>query len=199
MSVPVTVEDVNHYFGEGEARKRVLDGVSCEIRAGEIVILTGPSGSGKTTLLTLIGALRSAQEGSVEVLGHQLRGASTQTLTEVRKGIGYIFQLHNLLDCLTTTQNVEMALQLQDIPRVERRERANAMLASVGLAEKVDEDPSRMSGGQKQRVAIARALVNEPQLILADEPTASLDKKSGRDVVELMQHLARERVSASFS
>ena len=193
MSVPVTVEDVNHYFGEGEARKRVLDGVSCEIRAGEIVILTGPSGSGKTTLLTLIGALRSAQEGSVEVLGHQLRGASTQTLTEVRKGIGYIFQLHNLLDCLTTTQNVEMALQLQNIPRVERRERANTMLGSVGLGEKIDEDPSRMSGGQKQRVAIARALVNEPQLILADEPTASLDKKSGRDVVELMQHLAREK------
>ena len=112
MSAPVLIDSVSHYFGTGDMRKRVLDSVSCEIRGGEIVILTGPSGSGKTTLLTLIGALRSAQEGSVRVLGNELLGAGTNTLTEVRREIGYIFQLHNLLDCLTTTQNVEMSLQL---------------------------------------------------------------------------------------
>ena len=114
MSAPVLIENVNHYFGTGDMRKQVLSEVSCEIRGGEIVILTGPSGSGKTTLLTLIGALRSAQEGSVRVLGHELLGANPKTLTEVRREIGYIFQLHNLLDCLTTTQNVEMSLQLDE-------------------------------------------------------------------------------------
>jgi putative ABC transport system ATP-binding protein len=194
MTTAVKIENVNHYFGAGDARKQVLRDISCEIEAGEIVILTGPSGSGKTTLLTLIGALRSAQEGSVSVLGKELRGADTRTLTGVRRDIGYIFQLHNLLGCLSTTQNVEMSLQLHGgISGRERRSRALASLDAVGLADKVDEDPGRMSGGQKQRVAIARALVSEPRLILADEPTASLDKKSGRDVVDLMRRLAKEK------
>ncbi len=194
MTAAVKIADVNHYFGAGEMRKQVLTGISCEIEEGEIVILTGPSGSGKTTLLTLIGALRSAQEGSVSVFGRELRGADTRTLTEVRRDIGYIFQLHNLLGCLSTTQNVEMSLQLHGgLSGRERRKRALAALEAVGLADKVDEDPGRMSGGQKQRVAIARALVSEPKLILADEPTASLDKKSGRDVVDLMRRLAKEK------
>jgi putative ABC transport system ATP-binding protein len=191
--IPVRIEKVNYAFGDGETRKQVLSDISVEIRAGEIVILTGPSGSGKTTLLTLIGALRSAQDGGVKVLGKELRGASSRTLTHVRREIGYIFQLHNLLDCLTTTQNVQMALQLRSgLSRREMREKAVAMLESVGLGDYVDQPPRRLSGGQKQRVAIARALVREPRLILADEPTASLDKKSGRDVVELMQRLAKE-------
>ena len=194
MSAPVLIENVNHYFGTGEVRKQVLSGVSCEIRGGEIVILTGPSGSGKTTLLTLIGALRSAQEGSVRVLGHELLGASTKTLTGVRREIGYIFQSHNLLDCLTTTQNVEMSLQLdRTLSAGEMRKTAREMLEAVGLSDKIDEDPTRLSGGQKQRVAIARALARRPQLILADEPTASLDKKSGRDVVNLMHDLAKQQ------
>ena len=193
MSAPVIVEGVSHYFGTGELRKQVLNNVTCGVEAGEIMILTGPSGSGKTTLLTLIGALRSAQEGSVQVLGNELLGGSKKTLTRVRREIGYIFQLHNLLDFLSTTQNVEMGLQLHpDVSKAERRERANRMLESVGLGDKVDSDPARLSGGQKQRVAIARALVTQPRLILADEPTASLDKNAGRDVVELMQGLARE-------
>jgi putative ABC transport system ATP-binding protein len=194
MTAAVKISKVNHHFGAGEMRKQVLTGISCEIEAGEIVILTGPSGSGKTTLLTLIGALRSAQEGSVSVFGRELRGADTRTLTEVRRDIGYIFQLHNLLGCLSTTQNVEMSLQLHGgLSGRERRKRALAALEAVGLGDKVDEDPGRMSGGQKQRVAIARALVSEPKLILADEPTASLDKKSGRDVVDLMRRLAKEK------
>jgi putative ABC transport system ATP-binding protein len=194
MTAPVLIDSVSHYFGTGDMRKRVLDSVSCEIRGGEIVILTGPAGSGKTTLLTLIGALRSAQEGSVRVLGNELLGATSNTLTEVRRDIGYIFQLHNLLDCLTTTQNVEMSLQLdKSLSRKQTRETALEMLGAVGLADKVDTDPSRMSGGQKQRVAIARALARRPKLILADEPTASLDKKSGRDVVSLMHDLAKKQ------
>ncbi len=194
MTAPIKIANVNHYFGVGEMRKQVLSDVSCGIEPGEIVILTGPSGSGKTTLLTLIGALRSAQEGSVSVFGRELRGANPRTLTEVRRDIGYIFQLHNLLGCLSTTQNVEMSLQLQrDLSGRERRKRALAALEAVGLGDKADEDPGRMSGGQKQWVAIARALVSEPKLILADEPTASLDKKSGRDAVDLMRRLAKEK------
>jgi putative ABC transport system ATP-binding protein len=158
------------------------------------VIVTGPSGSGKTTLLTLIGALRSTQEGSLRVLGQELLGAEARTLESVRKQIGYIFQAHNLLDALTATQNVEMGLLLH--PHRSRREvraQARAMLESVGLADRMDHYTSELSGGQRQRVAIARALVSRPRIVLADEPTASLDKKSGREVVELMRSLAREQ------
>ena len=190
----IVVEHVNHSFGSGSLRKQILFDVSTEIRSGEIVILTGPSGSGKTTLLTLVGALRSAQEGSLRVLGQELRGASQQTLQGVRKQIGYIFQAHNLLPALSARQNVDMSLQL-DSSRVDGAEggRASAMLESVGLGERIDHYPEQLSGGQRQRVAIARALVSRPRIILADEPTASLDKQSGREVVELMQRLAREQ------
>ncbi len=191
---PIAVECVDHYFGSGELRKQILFDVNVELRAGEIVILTGPSGSGKTTLLTLVGALRSGQEGSIRVLGRELRGARPRELEEVRKRIGYIFQSHNLIDALTARQNVELSGRLygSSSPR-EVRERACAMLEAVGLAERVDHHPAQLSGGQRQRVAIARALAAQPRIILADEPTASLDKKSGRDVVDLMQSLAREQ------
>ena len=190
---PVALQDVNHYFGEGELRKQILFDVSIEVPAGQIVILTGPSGSGKTTVLTLVGALRSAQEGSVRVLGRELRGASSRELVEVRRNIGYIFQLHNLLDCLTASQNVEMALQLHGgNSRREMRRKSSALLEEVGLGDRADHYPGHLSGGQKQRVAIARALASDPKIILADEPTASLDKESGRDAVNLMQRLAKE-------
>lgn len=191
---PIVVENVSHWFGEGALRRQVLFDIDAVIRAGEVVILTGPSGSGKTTLLTLIGALRSTQEGSLRVLGHELRDADERTLTAVRKSTGYIFQAHNLLEALTVRQNVEMALQLHEtVPVAERERRAAAMLASVGLGEYVERRPSQLSGGQRQRVAIARALVGEPRLLLADEPTASLDKETGRGVVSLIQQLAKER------
>ncbi len=193
-AVPITIEGLSHFFGSGELRKQILFDVTTEISAGEIVIVTGPSGSGKTTLLTLAGALRSAQEGSLRVLGSQLRGASPRTLESLRKQIGYIFQSHNLIDALTARQNVEMALQLH--PHKSGwalRKRAAKMLEAVGLGDRMGYHPSALSGGQRQRVAIARALVAEPRIILADEPTASLDKTSGRDVVDLMQRLAREK------
>lgn len=175
MQDTVRIEGVDHFFGRVPLRRQILFGLSATVRAGEIVILTGPSGSGKTTALTLIGALRSVQGGSLEVLGHQLAGAGKRGLVEVRRQIGYIFQHHNLLDALTAGQNVEIALQVHPgIAARERRRRAAAMLEAVGLAEHVDAHPDRLSGGQKQRVAIARALVGQPNLVLADEPTASL-------------------------
>lgn len=197
MSQPVIqIDNVNHYFGSGSLRKQILFEVVGEIRAGEIVIMTGPSGSGKTTLLTLIGALRSTQEGSLKVLGQELRGASTNQLVEVRRDIGYIFQAHNLLKALTAKENVLMSMALHpQVPERIARQRAVAALEAVGLSDRVDYYPDQLSGGQKQRVAIARALVSEPKIVLADEPTAALDKKSGRDVVEIMQSLAKQQGS----
>ena len=193
-AAPVRLENLNHFYGRGDLRKQVLYDINLEIAAGEIVILTGPSGSGKTTALTLIGALRSAQEGSLRVLGQELRDADDRTLVGVRRQIGYIFQHHNLLESLTSGQNVEMALALHDKQsRTDTRKMVDAIMDSVGLKDKVDTYPGELSGGQKQRVAIARALVSRPRLILADEPTASLDKKSGRDAVSLMQSLAQEQ------
>ena len=190
---PIQLQGVNYYFGSGQLRKQILFDVTTEVQRGEIVLLTGPSGSGKTTVLTLAGALRSAQEGSVQVLGQELRGASKKALVGVRRHIGYIFQLHNLLDSLTASQNVQMSLQMHaGLSRRELRHKADAMLDAVGLGDRAAHYPGELSGGQKQRVAIARALVAEPRIVLADEPTASLDKQSGRDVVELMQRLAKE-------
>ncbi len=190
----ISIAQLNHSFGSGELKKQVLHNITLNIKAGEIVIMTGPSGSGKTTLLTLMGGLRSAQAGSLKILGNEILGATKQQLTDLRKQIGYIFQAHNLMSFLTAKQNVRMSLELHDqVPTAELDERAIAILNQVGLGERIDYYPESLSGGQKQRVAIARALVSSPRILLADEPTAALDKKSGRDVVELMQKLAKEQ------
>lgn len=190
----VVIKKLNHYFGQGTLRKQVLFDINLELLSGEIVILTGPSGCGKTTLLTLISSLRSVQEGSLKVLNRELNGATKKQLVELRRNIGYIFQAHNLLKCLTATQNVQMSLELHNgLTKQEIKNRAVGMLQAVGLGERVNYYPDNLSGGQKQRVAIARALVSHPKLVLADEPTAALDSKSGRDVVELMQRLAKEQ------
>ncbi|MEP5766103.1 MAG: ATP-binding cassette domain-containing protein [Halieaceae bacterium] len=191
-NAPIALQNVSYTFGKGALQKQILFDIDVVIEAGKIVILTGPSGSGKTTLLTLIGALRSAQEGSVKVLGMELNAAREKDLIKVRQQIGYIFQTHNLLDCLTIHQNVQMAQQLNGIKHRDGKERISAVLERVGLGEHEHKYPSQLSGGQKQRAGIARALVNRPSVILADEPTASLDKQSGRDVVDLIQDLARE-------
>ena len=191
---PIRVSGLNHAFGKGDLRKQILFDITTEIPRGEIVIVTGPSGSGKTTMLTLVGALRSAQEGTIEVLGEQLCGAKPRTLEKVRKQIGFIFQQHNLLEALTSLQNVELGLRVsRRVSRSELRKRAAAMLEAVGLGDRMQNKPGQLSGGQRQRVAIARALVGEPAMLLADEPTASLDKQSGRDVVERMKKLAKEQ------
>jgi putative ABC transport system ATP-binding protein len=192
-SAPIRVEGLNHSFGKGDLKKQILFDVEVEISKGEIVIVTGPSGSGKTTMLTLVGALRSAQQGSIRILGEELHNAKPATLEKVRRQIGFIFQQHNLLGALSALQNVELGIRAcGKYPRSEHRERARQMLGAVGLGDRMHHKPDQLSGGQRQRVAIARALVSEPAMLLADEPTASLDKDSGREVVERMKVLAKE-------
>ena len=191
---PIRVSGLSHAFGKGSLRKQVLYDITTEIPEGEIVIVTGPSGSGKTTMLTLLGALRSAQEGSIQVMGEELCGAKSRTLEKVRKQIGFIFQQHNLLGALSSLQNVELGLRVNSkLSRAEIRRRSCDMLEAVGLGNRLHHKPEQLSGGQRQRVAIARALVSEPAMLLADEPTASLDKTSGRDVVDRMKSLAKEK------
>ena len=190
----ISIKNLDYYFGHGQLRKQVLENINLEINNGEIIMMTGPSGSGKTTLLTLVGALRSAQFGSLRVLERELCGASPLELLEARRCNGYIFQAHNLHGSLTVLENVKMGLELhQHIKLPEMRIRSTQILEQVGLGNCLHYYPDQLSGGQKQRVAIARALVSHPQIVLADEPTAALDSQSGRDVVNLMQKLAKEQ------
>jgi putative ABC transport system ATP-binding protein len=190
----IKIHNLNHYFGEGQLRKQVLFDINLQINTGEVIILTGPSGSGKTTLLTLIGGLRSAQSGSLNILGRELVKASSSKLVQTRRSIGYIFQAHNLHKSLTALQNVRMGLELHAQYSVKQMlEKSSEMLELVGLGERINYYPDDLSGGQKQRVAIARALVSHPKIVLADEPTAALDSKSGRDVVNIMQKLAKDQ------
>ena len=190
----IEIRHLNHYFGRGDLRKQVLFDINLDLAAGEIVILTGPSGSGKTTLLTLIGGLRATEAGSLKVLGQELCNATEKILVNNRRHNGYIFQAHNLHHSLTALENVQMGLEITGtIAKADRHQRAAQMLEQVGLGDHLNYYPSDLSGGQKQRVAIARALISRPKLVLADEPTAALDKKSGRDVVNIMQKLAKEQ------
>ena len=185
---------INFWFGEEDLRKQILFEVSLQINPGEIVLLTGPSGSGKTTLLTLIAGLRKMQEGELTVLGHHLHHATPADLLALRRRIGFIFQAHNLLPFLTAIQNVQVMFDLQpEISKREAQDRSKQILCQVGLQDRLTYPVSRLSGGQRQRVAVARALVGDPLLVLADEPTSALDGTTGREVVNQLQALARER------
>ena len=192
----IVAKGLTHSYGEGELKNEILHQLDFRVLAKEVTLLVGPSGSGKSTLLTLIGALRSVETGSLHVLGRQLLGASENELMAIRRRIGFIFQSHNLVASLTVLQNVQLLLQLAEPDPKLRQERAKAMLDAVGLSARLHHFPDELSGGQRQRVAIARALAPEPDLVLADEPTASLDSKSGQDVVELLGDLCRRRSSA---
>ena len=196
----IEVQHLNHWFGEGETAKQVLYDINLTVHAGEIVILTGPSGSGKTTLLTMLGGLRAAQSGSLRVLGEELLHADNDALTRLRRQAGFIFQAHNLLPYLTALENVRFGLEVSPVwlgqGRLAMDDCAATMLGHVGLAERQHYFPEKLSGGQKQRVAIARALAPSPRLLLADEPTAALDKTSGRDVVDLFRQLADDNGAA---
>ncbi len=191
---PIVVRGVNHWFGEGEAAKQALFDIDVDIEAGKLITLVGPSGSGKTTLLTLIGCLRRVQEGSIDLLGAELFGASEEQLVVHRRQLGFIFQAHNLHDSLTAMQNVRMGVEVHGATAMANWEEASAqILTTLGLGDRLHYIPSRLSGGQKQRVAVARALVGNPEIILADEPTAALDKVTGLQVVQLLKRLGAER------
>ncbi|MEY3767143.1 MAG: hypothetical protein RLZZ11_210 [Cyanobacteriota bacterium] len=195
MASPAAIhlEELSHWYGTGSMRRQVLQGVNLTVASGEVVLLTGPSGCGKTTLLTLVGALRQVQQGSVQVLGQELAGAGRRQRQQLRRSIGMIFQGHNLLRCLSAEQNVQMGSDLlTGLSYRARRDQARELLRAVGLGDELHKLPHDLSGGQKQRVAIARALAAQPKLLLADEPTAALDSKTGREVVELLRRLARQ-------
>ena len=188
----IELAGVDYAFGSGEARRQVLFDVELVLARGEFAVLTGPSGSGKTTLLSLAGALRRPQSGRLFGLGvplAELRGAA---LERYRQRIGFIFQLHNLFPALTAAESVQLALDLGGLDPATKRERVAAMLTRLGLAERLHYKPEQLSGGHRQRVAIARALVHDPELVLADEPTAALDRDSGSGVLELFRdHVER--------
>jgi putative ABC transport system ATP-binding protein len=188
----VDVQNLNFAYGKDSTARQVLFDVRLRIDPGQVVFVTGPSGCGKTTLLSLIGGLRTAYDGHLVTLGENLINAAATTQNNVRRQIGFVFQLHNLLDFLTARQNVRMSLQLlPDLDPEEMNERAGLLLERVGLKGREDAYPSQLSGGQRQRVSIARALAHHPRLILADEPTSALDGKTGREIVSLMSELAR--------
>ncbi|WIF32981.1 ABC transporter, ATP-binding protein [Lentibacter algarum] len=190
----IQTQALDHFFGEGEARKQAIFDVNLEIERGKLTILMGPSGSGKTTLLTLMGCLRHVQSGSVNLLERELKGAGEAELVRLRRRLGFIFQAHNLHESLTATQNVLMGLQVHGKGNAAKQmAAAHHMLRLVGLEDRLDYLPGNLSGGQKQRVAVARALVSNPNVIFADEPTAALDKVSGRNVVDMLKTMGRER------
>lgn len=190
----VDVRGLNHWFGTGEARKQALFDVDLALPRGSLTVLMGRSGSGKTTVLTLLGCLRSVQDGTVQLMGHELNGASEAELTGMRQRLGFIFQSHNLHESLTAMQNVIMGIQVRPgVPDNLAKRAAAQALGLVGLSDRLDYLPANLSGGQKQRVAVARALVNNPTMVFADEPTAALDKDSAGTIVDMLKRLGAER------
>jgi len=187
----VVAKGINYAFDAGSARKQVLFDIDFRLERGEFVILTGPSGAGKTTLMTLIGALLSLQSDSLRVLDAELAGLDAAGQREIRRKIGFIFQDHNLFDALSAFQTLSLAMEVSGSrPRhSEARRRASALLSMLGMEKLIDSKPRQMSTGQKQRVAIARALINEPPIIMADEPTASLDADTAGLVINLLRKL----------
>jgi putative ABC transport system ATP-binding protein len=189
----VSVRDVRKVYRRGDEEVVVLDGLSLEIANGDFVALMGPSGSGKTTLLNLIGGVDQPTSGDLFVGDTNIARLRGNELARWRShSIGYIFQLYNLMPVLTALENVELPLMLARMSGAERRKRASIALKLVGLGDRLGHYPRQLSGGQEQRVAIARALVADPQLLLADEPTGDLDRKSAEEVLQLLDRLNKE-------
>ena len=188
------VENVRKSFGSGRAVVKAVDGVSLEVRRGEVILIMGPSGSGKTTLLTIIGGLLTPDAGKVLVDGVELTKVRPQRLSRFRRQhIGFVFQSFNLLTALSAQENVEIVLRFAHKSRQIAKKRARELLEKLGLRERLKSIPKKLSGGEKQRVSVARALANNPPLVLADEPTANLDSTAGHQVIELLRRIAKEQ------
>jgi putative ABC transport system ATP-binding protein len=193
MSALVRINGIHKYFTRGSERIDVLKGVNLEIPPGDFLALMGPSGSGKTTLLNLIGGLDKPSSGSIDVGGTDIVGLSGGQLSRWRSHhIGFVFQLYNLLPVLTAERNVDLPLLLTKLSKAERRKRVGIALKVVGLADRAKHYPRQLSGGQEQRVGIARAIVTDPTLLLCDEPTGDLDRKSGDEILDLLQALNQQ-------
>jgi putative ABC transport system ATP-binding protein len=189
----VTVRDVHKSYVKGKEKVEVLHGLDLDVPGGDFLALMGPSGSGKTTLLNLIGGLDHATSGNVTVAGQSLESLSNNALAAWRaREIGFVFQFYNLLPVLTAARNVEVPLLLTHLKKAERRRHVDAALSVVGLTDRADHYPRELSGGQEQRVAIARAIASDPTLLLCDEPTGDLDRKTADEILGLLQALNEE-------
>ena len=190
----VTLEQIRKTYTQGKVKVTAIDRVDLTVSAGEFLALAGPSGSGKTTLLNIIGGLDMPDSGRVTVAGNDFSTMNAGALARLRlRSIGFVFQSYNLIPVLSAEENVEYIMLLQGVPAKERRDRARQILDDVGLEGLYSRRPSELSGGQQQRVAVARAIVSGPSLVLADEPTANLDSKTGEGLLDLMQAINRER------
>jgi putative ABC transport system ATP-binding protein len=189
----VTIRDVHKVYHRGAERIDVLDGIDLDVPAGDFLALMGPSGSGKTTLLNLMGGIDRPSSGSVEVAGQPIDRLPDGKLAQWRsRHVGFIFQFYNLLPVLTAERNVELPLLLTRLSKAQRRQHVATALSVVGLSDRARHYPRQLSGGQEQRVGIARAIVTDPTLLLCDEPTGDLDRKSGDEILDLLQALNRE-------
>ena len=194
MQPAIAVRQLTKTYTEGSTGTLALSGVDLDVRSGELLMLMGPSGSGKTTLLSIMGCILSATSGSVRIAGREVTTLHEKDLPAIRLNhIGFVFQGFNLFPTLTAGENVELMLDLKKTPTGKAKQRAHELLDQIGLADKYDTFPADLSGGQKQRVAIARALAGDPGIILADEPTAALDSRTGRNVMQQMAELAHQR------
>ncbi len=186
----VECRDVTKIYDQGRVKVTALNGVSLKIEKGAFLAIAGPSGSGKTTLLNIFGGLDVPDQGTVSVDGRLLNQMSQSALAELRlHRVGFVFQSYNLIPVLSAMENVEFGMLLQGVSAAERRKRARSMLDDVGLEDKYDRRPAELSGGQQQRVAVARAIVSNPVMVLADEPTANLDSKTGEGLLHLMREM----------
>jgi putative ABC transport system ATP-binding protein len=193
METLVKVRDLHKVYYRGNEQIDVLQGITIDIPSGDFLALMGPSGSGKTTLLNLIGGLDTPTKGSIEVAGDRIDQLSGGKLASWRaRHIGFIFQMYNLLPVLTAARNVELPLLLTKLSSAERKKRVQTALSVVGLAERANHYPRQLSGGQEQRVGIARAIVTDPTVLLCDEPTGDLDRKSGDEILNLLQTLNKD-------
>jgi len=194
MPMVIEIENLTRKYGKGVGEVIAVNGISLNIEYGEFTAIIGPSGSGKSTLLNLIGGLDKSDSGQIKLAGNNLAAMSGKKMSDFRRDhIGFIFQSYNLIPVLSASENIEYIMLLQGIPNSKRKERVEEMLKLVGLEGLGNRRPSELSGGQQQRVAVARAMASEPDIILADEPTANLDSKTGIALLDMMKDLNQEK------